>query len=96
MRTLRREFQAFHIEREVLIMLPDEVAQASTSAWLRTADDAAIIAHIRTNPSYAAAIAAEEAANQGNQRRARRGRGREAHRGLVPQRIRRPLTDRSC
>jgi hypothetical protein len=65
MGTLRREFQAFHIEREVLIMLPDELAAASTSQWLRTADDAAIIAHIRTNKAYSAAIAAEEAANPG-------------------------------
>jgi hypothetical protein len=65
MGTLRKEFQAFHMEREVLIMLPDELAQASSTAWLRTADDAAILAHIRSEPAYAEAIAAEEAASPG-------------------------------
>lgn len=65
MGTLRREFQAFHMEREVLIMLPDDLAQMSTEAWLRNADDAAILAHIRDSPAYANAITAEEAASPG-------------------------------
>lgn len=63
--TLRSEFQAFHMQREILVALPEEFIANSPNLWLRTADDAAILAHIRGNPVYAAAIAAEEAVTPG-------------------------------
>ena len=57
----RTEYQAMHMQREILLMLPDEIAAASPQAWLRTADDNAILEFIRSDEGYGKIIAAEAA-----------------------------------
>ncbi len=60
--TLRSEFQAYHMEREILQMLPETTVLSLDQQVLRMSSDQAIVNRILADPHYASLIAAEEAA----------------------------------
>jgi hypothetical protein len=63
--TLRSEFQAYHMEREILQMLPDDMVLSFDQQLLRGSSDEAIINRIMDDKHYADLIAKEVAANPG-------------------------------
>ncbi len=60
--TLRSEFQAYHMEREILRMLPETTVLSFDQQLLRMSSDEAIVNRIMADPHYASLIAQEEAA----------------------------------
>jgi len=60
MGTLRAEFQAHHMQRQVLLALPEDMALASPYAELRTASDKRIVEMIMENKEYKELIDAEK------------------------------------
>jgi hypothetical protein len=59
--TLRSEFQAHHLQREVLLALPEDIVAASPSRELVTKTDEELIAYLKTSPEYGPRITAEAA-----------------------------------
>lgn len=60
--TLRTEFQAKHMEREILLMLPDDMVVGKELRELRTASDQKLVDDILADEVYAELIADEKAA----------------------------------
>ena len=63
--TLRSEYQAYHMEREILRMLPEDMLISFDQQLLRASSDEAIVNRIMADPHYAALIAEEAKANPG-------------------------------
>ncbi|MEV7624711.1 hypothetical protein [Actinoplanes sp. NPDC089786] len=59
--TLRSEYQAHHIQREVLLSLPEDVLASSPSRELVTKTDAELVAYLKSHPTYGPEISAEAA-----------------------------------
>ncbi|HEV2781708.1 MAG TPA: hypothetical protein VGX25_20175 [Actinophytocola sp.] len=63
--TLRTEFQALHMEREILQMLPEDLVISADQKLLRMSSDEAIVNRIMDDSHYADLIAKEKIANPG-------------------------------
>ncbi len=63
--TLRSEFQAYHMEREILQMLPEDMILSFDQQLLRSSNDQAIINRIMADPHYATLVEQEAKVGSG-------------------------------